>query len=130
MCMSEKVLIVDDEVDLLEAMAERLRLRGVEVLTTTSPWYALSKLDEEPFDAVVIDLMMPGMDGLEVLRSIKKEHPQVHVILLSGFATMKMADRAVQLGAADMIEKPPDLKVLHDKIRKAGALRKKGEGDE
>jgi len=116
--MSEKVLLVDDEEDLLDAMAERMRNQGLEVSTTTSAWDALVKTEEEPFDAIVIDLMMPEMNGLEVLKTIKDRRPDLKVILLTGLATVEKGLEAMKFGATDLMEKPADLKVLIDKIRK------------
>jgi len=117
--MSEKVLLVDDEQDLLDAMAERMRVRGMEVSTTTSAWDALQKTEEGLYDAIVIDLMMPEMDGLEVLKAIKEKKPDMQVILLTGLATVEKNLEAIKLGAMDLMEKPPDLIALTEKIRKA-----------
>ena len=123
--MSEKVLLVDDERDLLETVAERMRLLGMDVSTTTSPWDAIKKVKMESYDAIVIDLMMPGMDGLNALKTIKKQNPDLQVILLTGHATLKLCNTAMELGALDIMEKPPDLKVLIEKIKKTSAHKKK-----
>lgn len=117
--MSEKVLLVDDEQDLLDAMAERMRVRGMEVSTTTSAWDALQKTEEGVYDAIVIDLMMPEMNGLEVLKAIKQKKPDLQVILLTGLATVEKSLEAIKLGAMDLMEKPPDLMELTEKIREA-----------
>ncbi len=121
--MPEKVLLVDDEKELLEAMAERLRLRGMEVTTTTSPWDALEIMTRETFDAVVMDLMMPELNGLEALKEIKKLRPEIQVVLLSGYATQTMAHEALDRGAVDMLEKPPDIEALCTMIRRGKAAR-------
>lgn len=121
--MSEKVLLVDDEQDLLEAMAERMRIRGMDVSTTTSARDALRKTEEGSYDAIVIDLMMPEMDGLEVLKAIKEKNPDLQVILLTGLATVEKSLEAIKLGAMDLMEKPPDLMELTEKIRKAKAQK-------
>ena len=75
--MSEKVLLVDDEKDFLEAMSTRMKDRGMEVSTTTSAADALKKVEEGAYDAVVLDLMMPEMDGLEVLKAMKEKRPEL-----------------------------------------------------
>lgn len=117
--MSEKVLLVDDEQDFLEALAERMQVRGMEISTTTSAWEALERMDEKSYDAIVLDLTMPEMDGLEALKAIKKKKPHLHVILLTGHADVKMGIEAMKLGASDYIEKPPDLEALIKKIKEA-----------
>ncbi|UCF83160.1 MAG: response regulator [Desulfobacteraceae bacterium] len=117
--MSEKVLLVDDEQDFLETLAERMRVRGMEVSTTTSPWDALEKTDKKSYDAVVLDLTMPEMDGLEALKAIKKKNPDLHVIVLTGHSDVNMSIEAMKLGALDCIEKPPDLEALTRKIKNA-----------
>ena len=121
--MHEKVLLVDDEEDLLEAMAERMHLWGMEVSTTTSAWDALKKIQEGSYDAIIMDLMMPEMDGLQVLKALKEERPDLQVILLTGLATVEKSREAIKLGALDVMEKPPDLRELTKKIRDAIAYK-------
>ena len=121
--MSEKVLLVDDEEDFLETLAERMRSRGMDVTTTTSAADALKMAEEGAYDAIVLDLMMPEMDGLEALEAIKRKMPEVQVILLTGHATVEKGIEAMKLGAMDFIEKPADLKALTEKIHKAQAQK-------
>ena len=117
--MSKKVLLVDDEQDFIETLAERMENRGMEVSATTSASEALKKATENVFDAIILDLQMPEMDGLEVLRILKEKQPDIQVILLTGHATLEKGIEAIKLGAMDFIEKPVDLKVLSDKIKQA-----------
>lgn len=117
--MSEKILLVDDEENFLEIMSERMRSRGMEVTTTTSAAEALQKVEEESFDAVVLDLIMPEMNGLEVLKAIKEKRPELEVILLTGYPTVEKAIEAGNYGALDFIEKPAELKEITKKIRQA-----------
>ncbi|OQX22563.1 MAG: two-component system response regulator [Desulfobacteraceae bacterium IS3] len=121
--MSEKVLLVDDEHDFVETLAERMRSRGMEVSATTSPIDALKKTETENYDAIILDLMMPEMDGLETLRILKEKNPDLQVILLTGQATVEKGVEAMKLGAMDLMEKPADLKALTEKIRKAQARK-------
>jgi DNA-binding NtrC family response regulator len=121
--MSEKVLLVDDEQDFLDSLAERMRARGMDVSTTTSAEEAIKKAEAESFDAIVLDLMMPEMDGIEVLQAIKRKRPDVGIILLTGYATLDKGIEAMKLGAMDFVEKPADLKVLSEKIKKARAQK-------
>ena len=106
--MTEKVLLVDDEADFLDTLSERMRDRGMDVSTTTSAEDALKKLDAESYDAIVLDLMMPEMDGLELLKAIKKKRPELQVILLTGYATVGKGIEAMKLGAVDFLEKPAE----------------------
>ena len=115
----ERVLLVDDEKEFLEIMAERMEARDMNVTTTTSPKEALIKAQEESYDAVILDLMMPEMDGLETLKELKKKNPDLQVILLTGHATVQKGVEAMKLGATDLLEKPADLKILTEKIKKA-----------
>jgi len=117
--MSEKVLLVDDEEDFLDVVAERMRARGIEVSTTTSATDALEMIEENSYDAIVMDLMMPELVGTEALRAIKNKKRELQVILLTGYVTLEQVDQARRLGAMDIIEKPPDLDILIEKIRKA-----------
>ena len=75
--------------------------------------------EAEGYDAVVLDLKMPGMDGLEVLSAIKARNPDIQVILLTGHATLQKGIEAMKLGAMDFIEKPADIQVLTEKIKQA-----------
>ena len=117
--MSEKVLLVDDEKEFLEIMSERMKAKGMEVSTAESADQALSILGKESFDAIVMDFQMPGMDGMEALKSIKNMNPELQIILLTGYATVEKTVEAMKIGAADFLEKPADLESLSNKIKKA-----------
>ena len=121
--MTEKVLLVDDEEDFLEVLAERMTSRGIEVSTATSATEAIRIAENESFDAIIVDLMMPEMDGLEALKLIKEKKPESQVILLTGHATVDKGIEAMKLGAIDFLEKPADLSQLTDKIKKAHAKK-------
>jgi len=119
----DRVLLVDDEVVFLEALAERLRIRGLEVVCTASGREALTAVEEQTFDAVVLDLSMPGLDGLETLRRLREMQPELQVMILSGRATVQTAVEATRLGATDIFEKPTDVETLVQRIRAARAAR-------
>ncbi len=121
--MTEKVLLVDDEEDFLEVLAERMTSRGIEVSTATSATEAIRIAENESFDAIIVDLMMPEMDGLEALKLIKEKKPESQVILLTGHATVDKGIEAMKLGAVDFLEKPADLSQLTEKIKKAHAKK-------
>ena len=117
--MTEKVLLVDDEQDFLDTLAERMRNRDMEVTTSSSAADAIEKAEKGSYDAIILDLMMPGMDGIEALKELKKNKPDLQVILLTGHATVGKGIEAMKLGATDFLEKPADLKVLAEKIKNA-----------
>jgi DNA-binding NtrC family response regulator len=117
--MHEKVLLVDDEPDFLEAMAARMQVRGLDVTTTTSTIDALSLAESGHFDVIVMDLMMPEMAGLEALKALKVLKPESQIILLTGYATREIEAEALKLGAVDLIEKPADIERLLEKIKEA-----------
>lgn len=121
--MPEKVLLVDDEQDFLDIMEERMKARGIEVSTTTSAEVALEMIEKESFDAIIMDFMMPEMDGLEALKAIKEKKPELQIILLTGHATVQKGVEAMKLGAMDFIEKPADLEALTARIKKAHAKK-------
>jgi DNA-binding NtrC family response regulator len=121
--MTEKVLLVDDEEEFVETLAERMRNRGMEVATTSSGAEALERVDDEDFDVVVLDLKMPGIDGLEALERIKRRRPDIQVVLLTGYATVEKGVEAMKLGALEFLEKPVDLASLTDAIHKAKATK-------
>lgn len=117
--MSDNVLIVDDEKDFLDLISQRLEARDMKVSTATRAKEALALLDKESYDAVVLDLQMPEMDGLEALKRIKEKNPDLQVILLTGHATVEKGVEAMKLGAMDLIEKPADLATIIDRIKRA-----------
>ena len=121
--MSEKVLLVDDEMDFLEAMSERMTGRGMEVTTASSAKEALEIIEKSIFDAIILDFQMPGMDGMEALKAIKARRPESQIILLTGYATLEKGVEAMKIGATDFIEKPADIEALSEKIKKAKAQR-------
>jgi DNA-binding response OmpR family regulator len=101
-----RVLIVDDEAELVSALQERLNLRGFQASGVTTGAEALSLLAETPFDVVLLDLKMPGVGGLEVIRRIKAEQPGLQVILLTGWGSEEDAEKGKALGAYDYLMKP------------------------
>jgi DNA-binding NtrC family response regulator len=111
-----KVLLVDDEEEFLKTLTRRLELRGLKVTGATRGAEAVQLADKQNFDAIVIDLAMPGMDGLETLKRIKKSHPDAEIIMLSGQGTVKTSIEAMKLGAEDFLEKPVDMQELLTKI--------------
>ena len=123
--MSTKVLIVDDEKDFLDIMAERLEARGLEVSTATSAEKALKMVLKESYDAVIMDLMMPEMDGFKALKLFKETRPNLQIILLTANVPEEKCIEAIKLGAMDVIENPADLNLLNQKIEEAKAQRNK-----
>ena len=119
--MSEKVLLVDDEKDFLDIMSERMQARGMTVKTADSADKALAMLENESFDAIVMDFKMPGMDGIQALKNIKTQKPELQIILLTGYATVEKTVEAMKIGATDLLEKPADLEALAAKIKQAKA---------
>jgi DNA-binding NtrC family response regulator len=115
-----RVLIVDDEEDFCETLAGRLELRDLEPDTAVNGKEALEFVREqaEP-DVMVLDLRLPGMDGLEVLRQTKKAHPRVEVIVLTGYGTKAAEAEARKLGAFDYLQKPVSIDALAEKIKSA-----------
>jgi DNA-binding NtrC family response regulator len=121
--MHAKVLLVDDEKDFLDIMAERMEAQGMDVSTANSAEDALEMVQKESYDAIVMDLMMPEMDGFKALKLFKETKPEVQVILLTANVPEEKCVEAIKLGAMDVIEKPADLNLLTQKIEKAKALK-------
>lgn len=113
------VLLVDDEVEFLETLLKRLKKRKLDVSGVHSGEAALDFLKAKPVDVVVLDVKMPGMDGLETLRAMKKEVPLVEVIMLTGHANMEVAIEGMELGAFDYLMKPMDIDELLYKLQDA-----------
>jgi DNA-binding NtrC family response regulator len=114
-----RVLVVDDEKDFASAIVERLARRGFDAAAAFSAPEALALLGQSPSDVVVLDLKMPGMDGLTALREIRKLHPQVQVIVLTGHGTVASGIEGMQGGAADFLQKPVTIEVLGTAIAAA-----------
>ncbi|MFH2123369.1 MAG: response regulator [Pseudomonadota bacterium] len=117
--MEAKVLLVDDEEEFCDLLSQRLETRGMKVNAVNSGEDAVSKVENESFDAIIVDLAMPGIDGLETLRRIKEKRPDLEIIMLTGHATVQKSIEAMKLGAEDLLEKPVDLNALMEKIKEA-----------
>jgi DNA-binding response OmpR family regulator len=117
------VLVIDDEIELLTSLERVLGRRDMEVFTASNGRHGLEILADELIDVVVLDCKMRGMDGFEVLRRIKGNHPSVEVILLTGHPTVDAALRGMRLGARDYLVKPPVINELVARIRAAFAKR-------
>jgi CheY-like chemotaxis protein/carbonic anhydrase/acetyltransferase-like protein (isoleucine patch superfamily) len=113
----ERVLLVDDEQEFLTPLSKRLILRGFKVSTANSGTEALDLLDKEMFGAVVLDLVMPDMDGIETLRQIMKKNPSQQVILLTGKGTGVHESEALKLGAMDFLRKPVEMEILVERLK-------------
>ena len=119
----QKVLLVDDEEEFTKTLSERMESRGVTARTAASGEEALDKLGAEKFDAIILDMQMPGMDGIETLRRMLDENPDLQIILLTGYGTVEKGVEAIKLGARDFLEKPANIEQLMDKIKLAGNER-------
>ena len=118
--MIAKILLVDDESPFVEALSTRLTMRELQVSIALSGPEALEKLEQNPsIDVVVLDVKMPGMDGIETLKAIKARYPLIEVIMLTGHATVESAIDGMKDGALDYLMKPCDLDVLMAKVREA-----------
>ncbi len=113
-----RVMLIDDEVEFLESMQRVLKRRNLEVSVADSGKKGLALLRETLVDVVVLDLKMPGMDGLEVLRRIKSEFPSVEVIILTGHPSVETALEVINLGANEYLKKPPEIGELVTTIHK------------
>jgi len=117
--MKTRVLIVDDEEKFSDPLAERLTLRDYDVTTSQSGEDAVAKIKHYNYDVVVLDVLMPGMSGIETLREIKKIKPLTEIIMLTGHATVESAVEGMRLGATDFLMKPCETEDLIPKIQKA-----------
>lgn len=123
------VLLVDDEEQLVNTMAKRLIRRGFSVLQANGGLECLRHLETAPVNVVLLDVRMPGMDGIQALREIKMRHPLVEVIMLTGHSDMEAAISGMAMGAFDYLMKPANLEDLIRKIHEASSRRKNvGEG--
>jgi len=119
------IMLVDDEVLFVETMAKRLEKRNIEILLAFSGEECLEKLKmNENLEVIVLDIVMPGMNGLETLKEIKKVFPLIEVIMLTGNATIETAIEGMKLGAFDFLIKPCDIKELVNKVEDAAQKKR------
>ncbi|ACS80255.1 response regulator [Maridesulfovibrio salexigens] len=117
-----RVLIIDDEIGFSSVLAKRLGRREVDVSTASCGEEALHLLTQNTYHVAILDMNMPGMNGLQVLRAIKKDYPFVEVILLTGNADIKSAQASMNAGAFDFILKPADTEIISNKIIDAARI--------
>jgi DNA-binding NtrC family response regulator len=124
-----RLLLVDDEVDLLESLSDALEVRGIEVTTAPSGEAALRLMERQVFDVALVDVKLPGMDGLALLRRMKKLEPMLEEIVLTGHPSMGIAVEGFREGAVDILLKPQRPDVLADRIIEAARRRRRREED-
>lgn len=120
-----KVLLVDDEEEFVSTLAERLELRGIEALVADNGDRALQIIDEENPPVVVLDVMMPGMGGLDILEQIRKRRPEIQTILLTGQGSTKDGIKGMRLGAFDYLMKPVQIEDLIERMTQASRVSKR-----
>jgi two component, sigma54 specific, transcriptional regulator, Fis family len=107
--MKKNILVVDDESSIRESLSGILRDEGYDVSVATDGLTALKKVEEDPPDLIFLDIVMPGIDGLETLQKLKERFPEIYVIIISAYGTIETAVKALKYGAFDFIEKPLSL---------------------
>ena len=123
-----KVLLVDDEVPFVETMSKRLVKRDLEVLQAFDGDQAMTALEKDPdIEVVILDVKMPGKNGIAVLQEIKRVHPLMEVIMLTGHATVESAIDGMKMGAADYLMKPCDVDILMAKVTESASARRRHE---
>jgi DNA-binding NtrC family response regulator len=120
---NDRILLVDDEKEFTRILSERMETRGLTVVTAKNGPAALKKAEKERFDAIILDMFMPEMDGIETLKRLLEMNPDLQVIMLTGHATLEKGVEAVKLGAMDFLEKPADMDKLLAKINEAKAKK-------
>ncbi len=115
------VLLVDDETEFTATLAERMEARGLKVDTASDGPTAIEMAGSHFYDAIVLDLIMPGMDGIETLKRLLAMNSDLQVIMLTGHGSLKQGVEAVKQGAVDFLEKPADIETLMGKIAEAQA---------
>jgi two-component system, OmpR family, response regulator len=114
-----RVLIIDDEPDFLETLVKRLQKRKFDAVGVGSGEAALHLIEEQSFDVAILDMRMPGMDGIDTLKELKKKAPLMEVIMLTGHASVESGMQGMQIGAFDYVIKPADFDDLIEKVDQA-----------
>jgi DNA-binding NtrC family response regulator len=118
-----KVLLVDDELEFVSALTERLQLRNYDARSATNASEALTSIKKDPPDVVLLDLKIPGMDGIEILKKIKENDSTIQVIILTGYGDIESVKEAMRHGAFECVVKPVDIGELLIKIEQAKKKR-------
>ena len=119
----ESVLLVDDEEEFTRILSERIESRGAHVDTAANGVEALEKATSRPYDAIILDLSMPEMDGMETLKHLLSENPDLQVIVLTGYASIEKGVEAIKHGAMEFLKKPAELQELVEQIQRAKAKK-------
>ncbi|MBI4685702.1 MAG: response regulator [Nitrospirae bacterium] len=106
------ILLVDDEEQFLNVFSKRLEGRGMKVDTAATGDEAMKKAEGKDFDAIVLDLVMPGIDGIQALKRLREENPDLQIIILTGHSSVEKGVEAIKAGAVDFLEKPVDMEKL------------------
>lgn len=114
-----KILLVDDEEEFVQTLSERLKMRDLDSEMALDGEQALDAVDNDVPDVMVLDIKMPGIDGIEVLRRVKKAYPKVQVVILTGHGSEKDEEQARKLGAFEYMKKPVNLDKLIETLKKA-----------
>ena len=122
------VLLVDDEIPFVETMTKRLSKRDLKIVSAFTGREALDALEKDrSIEVAILDVKMPGMDGIETLGEIKKRYPLVEVIMLTGHATVETGIEGMKLGAFDYLMKPCDMDILMSKVEEASSKKRQHE---
>jgi len=124
--MKHTILVVDDEKEICDLFQDFLTQEGYQVFTATNGVEAISLGTQNSFDLALVDIKMPGMDGIEAFCELKKLKKDMEVIILTGYGTLRTAKQAMGLGAYDYLTKPFDLRLVKDIIRKALERNERG----
>lgn len=118
------IMLVDDEKDFVEVLSLRLKEDGENVIVAYSGNECLKTLEKKQVDVIILDVKMPGLDGIDTLKEIKNKYPLVEVIMLTGHGTIQAAIEGMKLGAFDFLLKPADFESLKEKINNARQRKK------
>jgi two-component system, OmpR family, response regulator CpxR len=123
--LPSKVLLVDDEREFVQTLSERLGMRDIGSAAAFDGESALALVSEDEPEVMLLDLRMPGIDGMEVLKRVKAEHPDIEVVILTGHGTEVDRKECMAMGAFAYLEKPVDIDVLSDTLRRANEKMRK-----
>jgi len=125
-----KILLVDDEEEFVTTLRERLELRGLNAQVALSGEAALEQLEREQPDLMVLDLRMPGIDGVEVLRRVKAKYPRIQVVVMTGHGSDDDRSTCLDLGASGYHKKPIDIGLLLESLREAASMAGKYDAEQ